>query len=201
MCVLIVQIVFALTAGAVLILDPAGLMDRPGVKVLAGLLILMPIALAVALSLRFHRSHRAERTRTRVSDRLMDTVLSTSREWLWAVDDQGIFTFSSPTSTIILGWPPAELVGEHCGKVIDADALASARRDVSPSPAPGDGAWKGVVVRCRHRDGSPVWMEVSGNVRPVGDRQHGGFEGTGRVVPRKQHRKQPPHTAERASRK
>lgn len=34
-------------------------------------------------------------------------------------------------------------------------------------------------------------MEVSGNVRPVGDRQHGGFEGTGRVVP--------PETAQEAA--
>ncbi|MHA7223347.1 hypothetical protein ACX80S_13640 [Arthrobacter sp. RHLT1-20] len=106
MGVLVVQIVFALTAGALLIVDPTGPMDRNGVHILAWLLILVPIALAALLFLRFHKCHRAERVRTRASDRLMDTVLSHSREWLWAVDDAGIFTFSSPTSNTILGWAP-----------------------------------------------------------------------------------------------
>ncbi|MDB5875587.1 MAG: hypothetical protein JWQ07_5029, partial [Ramlibacter sp.] len=31
--VLTVQVIFALTAGAALILDPAGILDRPGVQV------------------------------------------------------------------------------------------------------------------------------------------------------------------------
>ncbi|SDP44178.1 PAS domain S-box-containing protein [Arthrobacter sp. ok909] len=179
MVVLAVQVVFALTAGAVLIMDPAKVLDDPAVQWLAGTVIVMPILVAVLLAVRFHRSHRAERTRTGATAQLMDTVLSTSHEWVWAVDAQGVFTFSSPTSTGLLGWSPAELLGQHCGLVIETGDLARAKADVAEASGPG---WRGVMVRCRHRDGRAVWMEVSGRARPAREGRSGGFEGTSRVL-------------------
>jgi PAS domain S-box-containing protein len=182
-CVLAIQVIFALTAGAALIVDPAGILDRPGVQVLAGLFVLMPIAVACFLALRFRRNYRSERIRTRNVSRLMATVLSTSREWVWAVDDQWKFTFSSPASAGLLGYPPAELIGQPCSIVIELDDLARARRAVNTSPDPGGPSWSGVIVRCRHRDGSAVWMEMAGTIRPAADGQGGGFEGTSRLLP------------------
>jgi PAS domain S-box-containing protein len=178
--VLVVQAVFALAAGAVLILDPARMLESTGTRALAGSLIVMPIIVAALLALRFRRCHRAERVRTRAASQLMDTVLSTSREWVWRVDAQGILTFSSQTSTALLGWTPAELVGQPCSTVIDLGDLVAARGDVAATPGPG---LSGVLVRCRHRDGNAVWMEVSGTVRPARGGQSGGFEGTSRLLP------------------
>ncbi|WP_427006330.1 sensor domain-containing phosphodiesterase [Pseudarthrobacter sp. H2] len=186
-----VQVVFALAAGAVVILDPAEVLDHPGVQMLAGSLVLMPIVMALLLALRFRRNHRSERIRTRNVSRLIDMVLSTSHDWVWAVDDQWKFTFSSQTSAGLLGYPPAELVGEPCSMIIDPDDLARGRRAVDASLGRESSSWKGVTMRCRHRDGSTVWMEVAGGIRPPADGQRGGFGGTSRLLP--------PETAQEAA--
>ncbi|MET4094155.1 EAL domain-containing protein [Arthrobacter sp. UYCu712] len=177
-CVLAVQVVFALTAGAVLIVDPTGLLDHPGAQLLAALLTLMPIVMAGLLAWRFREGHRVEKLRAGDAAQLIDTVLSTSREWLWVVDGQGNFTFSSPTSLGLLGYSPSELVGNHCSLVIDLADLAKAK-GVFQGSAQSKGR---VVARCRHRDGSAVWMEAVSTARTSGDGQTGGFQGTSRLV-------------------
>jgi PAS domain S-box-containing protein len=174
---------------AALIVDPSGILAHPGARMLAGALVLLPIAVAGLLALRFHRSHCSERMLARVTTQLMDTVLSTSREWLWAVDDQGNFTFSSPASTTLFGYSPSELVGNHCSMVIDLDDLERALAAAPASPDP-DGP-SGAVVRCRHRDGRQVWLESSAHARSTADGHPGGFEGTSRPVP--------PETAQEAA--
>ncbi|RNL59171.1 EAL domain-containing protein [Arthrobacter oryzae] len=179
-CVLVVQVVFALTAGAALILDPGGILAGPAAQWLAGLVIVTPVTMAIVLAERFRRGHRAERTHARHEAQLMDTVLSTSHEWVWAVNDRGLFTFSSPASAGLLGWEPAELIGQRYDLVIDAGDLARAKVDVAAATGPG---WSGVVIRCRHRDGSAVWMDVSGMARPPTEGRRAGFEGTSRVLP------------------
>ena len=178
--VLAIQMVFAVTAAAIVILDPEGILDEPRDRLLASLLVLAPMAMALVLAVRFRRGHRAERRRAGATAQLMDTVLITSQEWVWAVDDRGRFTFSSPTSENLLGWKPDELLGQRCDLVIDGGDLARAKLDVAAASGPG---WTGVIVRCRHRDGGAVWMEVSGTVRPATDDRPGGFEGTSRMLP------------------
>jgi PAS domain S-box-containing protein len=179
-CVLAVQVVFALTAAGFLILDPGGFLTDPEDQAMAALLILMPISMAVVLAVRFRRRHRAERRRTTATAQLMDTVLATSREWVWAVDDQGRFTLSSPASTGMLGWEPAELLGRPIDLILEGADLTRAAEGVAATPGQ---SWSGLVVRCRHRDGQAVWMEVSGTARQSADGIPGGFEGTGRLLP------------------
>jgi PAS domain S-box-containing protein len=119
----------------------------------------------------------------------MDTVLSTSREWLWALDEQGNFTFSSPASASLFGYSPSELVGNHCGMVIDVDDVEKTLAAVAATSDP-DGP-PGALVCYRHRDGSQVWLESSAHARSAGDGQPGGLEGTSRPVP--------PETAQEAA--
>lgn len=182
--VLTVQVVFAVAAGAVVILDPAEVLEHLGVRVVAGSLVLMPLVMVCLVALRFRRNHRSERIRTGNVSRLLDRVLSTSHEWIWAVDDQWKFTFSSQTSADLLGYLPAELIGEPCSVIIDPDDLARARGAVAISLGREASSWHGLTVRCRHRDGSTVWMDVSGGIRPAADGQPGGFDGTSRLLPR-----------------
>ncbi|KQR64099.1 hypothetical protein ASF98_11340 [Arthrobacter sp. Leaf337] len=176
--------VFVLAAGAVVILDPAEVLEHLGVRVVAGSLVLMPIVMVCLVALRFRRNHRSERIHTGNVSRLLDRVLSTSHEWIWAVDDEWKFTFSSQTSADLLGYLPAELIGEPCSVIIDPDDLARARGAVAISLGREGSSWNGLTVRCRHRDGSTVWMEVSGGIRPAADGQPGGFDGTSRMLPR-----------------
>ncbi|HET6269479.1 MAG TPA: EAL domain-containing protein [Arthrobacter sp.] len=187
--VLAIQVVFTLISAAAVIMDPAGFLHDPEARVLAGSLVLMPIAVAGLLASRFLRSHRSERMRARATTQLMDTVLSTSREWLWALDEQGNFTFSSPASASLFGYSPSELVGNHCGMVIDVDDVEKTLAAVAATSDP-DGP-PGALVCCRHRDGSQVWLESSAHARSAGDGQPGGLEGTSRPVP--------PETAQEAA--
>lgn len=179
-CFLAVQTAFAVTAGADLILDPA-VTARPGLQLLLGSLILMSILMAGFVAVRFYRCHRAERASSRDTAQLIDTVLTTSHEWLWALDAQGNFAFSSPTSIALTGYDPSELVGKHFSMVADVEDVPAAI--LSLIHAPGvEGRAQG-IVRCRHRDGSSVWIESSTHNRPAGAGQPAGLVGTSRRVP------------------
>jgi len=128
LCVLVVQVMFALTAAALLIVDPDGILNDPTDQMLAALLVLTPIMVAGVLAFRFRRGHRDERNRARKDAHLMDTVLSTSHESVWAVDDQGLFTVCSPGSAALLGWEPSELLGRRYDVVIDSPDLTRAKQ-------------------------------------------------------------------------
>lgn len=179
-CFLAVQTAFAVTAGADLILDPA-VTARPGLQLLLGSLILMSILMAGFVAVRFYRCHRAERASSRDTAQLMDTVLTTSHEWLWALDAQGNFAFSSPTCIALTGYDPSELVGKHFSVVADIEDVPAAI--LSLIHAPGVEGHAQGIVRCRHRDGSSVWIESSTHNRPVRAGQPAGLVGTSRRVP------------------
>ena len=176
-----VQGVFTLTAGVVVVGDSWRVLDRPGVRILAGSTVLMSLAWAVLSALRARRVLSAERTRAEAASQLMETVLTTSHEWLWALDEQGDFIFSSPTSTDLTGYHPSELVGKHFSIVADVEGVPEAIRSLINAPGV-EGRARG-IVRCRHRDGSTVWIESSTHNRPVRAGQPAGLEGTSRRVP------------------
>lgn len=181
--VLSIQVVFVLASGATLVLVPFDVSGHSWPQLAVAALIVIPVGAAVLGILRFTRAYRIEKIRARGMADLIDTVLSTSREWLWAVDDKGFFAFSSKTCATMLGYQPWELIGNHCRIVIELEDLALARQTVQVTQPSDDPVPAGAIVRFRHRDGSLVWMEVSGKIRPATDRHGGGFEGTSRLVP------------------
>ena len=131
-----VQTAFTLVSGAVVVLDLWGVLDRPGTKVLAGLLVIVSLAWAVLWAARARDHQLQENANAANSTQLVEAVLATSREWLWALDDQGIFKYSSPASTDLFGYRPSELVGQHFGIVVVVEELPDAISllvDVLPS--------------------------------------------------------------------
>jgi PAS domain S-box-containing protein len=159
--------------------EPSGACGGPGfVPALVGVL-LVPVVLHAVW--RLGRQQHNERANAADTAQLMDTVLSTSREWLWAVGADGRFAFSSQTSRELLGYEPAELLGRHCSLVTDLDALATARQ-ARPKPDEPEAAWTGLVAICRHRDGTRVPVEVSGRARLDGVGRNLGYEGTSRPL-------------------
>ncbi|KRE61766.1 hypothetical protein ASG92_20470 [Arthrobacter sp. Soil736] len=181
--VLTIQVAFALASGAALLLVPSDVFGHSWPQLAAAALVVVLVASAVLGILRFTRAYRIEKIRAQGTANLIDTVLSTSREWLWAVDDQGFFTFSSKTSATMLGYQPWELIGKHCRLVIGPEDLALARQAVQSTQPSDDHVPAGSIVRFRHRDGSLAWAEVSGKIRPATDGHGGGVEGTSRLLP------------------
>lgn len=142
-------------------------------------LLVVPVVVYASSSLvRQQLRERAEASRT---TRLMDTVLTTSREWLWAIGPDGRFTFSSPAGAEVTGYEPSELLGRHLGLIIDPDDLADALQQRNSSQD-ADAGWAGLHAVCRHKDGSRVLVEVSGRALRDAAGRPSGFEGTSRVL-------------------
>lgn len=141
------------------------------------------LILTAAWSLtRAFQAHGQERERNRVTSDLMETVLDTSQEWLWAVDAAGSFSFSSRASAALLGYEPSELVGQPVSLVLDDEDLSCAR-DAITGPLNDVNGWTAVTMSCVHRDGTPVLLEVAGRSRPSSNGLGLRFEGTSRLVP------------------
>jgi len=144
----------------------------------AVLLSFVPIVVYSAV--RITRQRRAERLQASRSSRQVRTMFRVSREWLWAVDSAGSITFSSPMCEQLTGYAPEELVGSPIGLVLDPSDLATALR---AQPAAGDDrTFTGLVLVCRHRNGTGVLMEVTGEAVLDDAGNPAGFEGMARAV-------------------
>jgi PAS domain S-box-containing protein len=159
---------------------PGVLMREPWGPALLVLVMLLVAGNSVWALLRRQDRELSEASGT---SRLMETVFSTSREWLWTIGPDETFTFSGPMGRELVGYDATELLGKHFSHVIDPEDLARAQRNKTACEGP-DSSWSGLVAVCRHRDGSRVLVEVSG--RPIidGQGQVCGFEGTTRALDR-----------------
>lgn len=159
-------------------IEPLGDTERWQWVLDAVMLSFVPIVVYSAL--RITRERRAERLQASRSSRQVRTMLRVSREWLWAVDSAGSITFSSPMCEQLTGYAPEELVGSPIGLVLDPSELATALRT---QPAAGDDrTFTGLVLVCRHRNGTGVLMEVTGEAVLDDDGNLAGFEGMARAV-------------------
>ena len=57
------------------------------------------------------RQYKAQRE-LRLSEQRFSQVTEQAAEWIWEVDKDGLYTYASPAVEQILGYRPAELVGE-----------------------------------------------------------------------------------------
>jgi PAS domain S-box-containing protein len=150
--------------------------DGPAIVPALVAVLLVPVVLHAAW--RLLRQQHNERAQASDTAQLMDTVLSATREWLWAVGANGRFTFSSPASRDLLGYEPSELLGRPCSLVVDLNDLRTARKAGPEAGRPG------LVIPARHRSGRRVAVELSGRPRLGDAGQKSGFEGIGRPLDR-----------------
>lgn len=137
-------------------------------------ILLLPAVLHAAW--RLIRQQRRDRLEASITASLMEPVLSTTREWLWAVGADGRFTFSSRASRELLGFEPSELVGRPCSLVIDLADLKTARK---PDARAGR---EGLLLSARHRGGRSLSIEVFCRRRFDREGRGSGFEGIARPL-------------------
>lgn len=114
------------------------------------------------------------------------SIVETTGEWIWAMDATGHLTYNNPAVEDILGYTPAELLGQQSLDYVHPDD----RRWVEPRlvgwVAEKQG-WTDIVMRWRHRRGGYRYLESS--AVPVLDDagEVAGFRGADRdVTERKQ---------------
>jgi PAS domain S-box-containing protein len=155
-------------------LEPWGGLEVPArVSTIASILLLPVVLYAVW---RLIRQQRLDGIAASITASLMDTVLSATRVWLWAVGADGRFTFSSRASRELLGYEPSELVGRPCSLIIDLADLKTARK---PDARAGR---EGLLLSARHRGGRSLSVEVVCRRRFNGDGRGSGFEGIARPL-------------------
>ena len=125
------------------------------------------------VSLRTREEHRrAEEARRSSEDRFRNLV-ETSSDWVWEIDENGIYTYASPQVHNILGYRPEEVLGKtpfDLMPVDEAERVAAVFAPIADAHDPFDC----LENTNQHKDGQLVVLESSG--LPVFD-SSGNFSG------------------------
>jgi len=98
--------------------------------------------------------------------------------WIWEVDKQGLYTYSSPTVKKIMGYQPEEIVGKkHFYDLFHPDHREKMKKEAF-SVFAGKKAFRDFINKNVHKNGTSVWLSTSGV--PFLDEQgnHRGYRGT-----------------------
>jgi PAS domain S-box-containing protein/diguanylate cyclase (GGDEF)-like protein len=124
---------------------------------------------------------RDERRIARQTERRFRDLMEASQDWIWELDAEGRYVFSSSSARTILGWSDAEILGTHCLAHVHEDDRAEIEGALRLPGAKGR-RLTSVTVRIRHRDGSYRWLERHA-LALIDDRGLiSGFRGTDRDV-------------------
>jgi PAS domain S-box-containing protein len=108
----------------------------------------------------------------------LDAAAATSDGWLYTLDLNSRFVYSSDASLACLGYAPEELLGTEASALLSPDEMEVI--DTGASVAAGVNV---VVVKGRHRNGEDCWLECS--IAPVVDASSKapiGWTGTARLL-------------------
>jgi PAS domain S-box-containing protein/diguanylate cyclase (GGDEF)-like protein len=124
---------------------------------------------------------RDERRIARQTERRFRDLVEASQDWIWELDADGRYVFSSSSARTILGWTDAQILGTHYLAHVHEDDRAEIEGALR-LPDAKERRLTSATVRIRHRDGSYRWLERHA-LALIGD--HGlitGFRGTDRDV-------------------
>jgi diguanylate cyclase (GGDEF)-like protein/PAS domain S-box-containing protein len=100
----------------------------------------------------------ADRIARRAAEERLQDVIETARDWIWELDRDGRFIFSSESSRDVLGLEPARILGTHFAELLhesDRKRMQKAMLELdSRSRTLGS-----LTARWRHADGGFRWLE------------------------------------------
>ncbi len=109
----------------------------------------------------------------------MLAFVESSHDWFWAMDVDGVLTYSNAGIAQILGLDARKIVGTSKLALVHEDDRRELRESL-PQLAAARRGWHDLLLRYRHRDGSQRFLESSG-VPIVGvDGAVSGFQGVDR---------------------
>ena len=119
-------------------------------------------------------------TNIRVEDR-HEVLIESIIDWLWEIDKNGVFTYSSPQIKSILGYSPEEVIGLTPFDLMpknEAIQIAEKFQSISKNRHP----IKALKNYNRHKDGYLVLLETSGNPFYDEDGEYAGYRGIDREI-------------------
>jgi diguanylate cyclase (GGDEF)-like protein/PAS domain S-box-containing protein len=123
----------------------------------------------------------ADRDARRAAEERLQDVIETARDWIWELDRDGRFIFSSESSRDVLGLEPARILGTHFAELLhesDRKRMQKAMLELdSRSRTLGS-----LTARWRHADGGFRWLERHALALLDGHGSVRGFRGADRDV-------------------
>jgi len=133
------------------------------------------------------RQRRLAERRIRESEERLRDIIDTTQDWIWELNPEGRYVFSSKSVMGILGLAPDALLGSHYADYVHPDDLQAYSDHISRLNS-GQRTMSGVVARWRHSDGEYRWLEGNLLALVSGAGRAAGFRGTHRdISERKQH--------------
>ncbi len=88
-------------------------------------------------------------------------LIENSHEWIWEVDENGVYTYASPQVKEVFGYEPEELIGKTPFDIMPADEAARVGAifgDIAKQTKP----FSKLANRCIHKEGHILDIETSG---------------------------------------
>jgi len=95
------------------------------------------------------------------SDKRFRDITENAAEWVWEVDPQGKYTYSSPVVEQLLGYTPEEILDKHYYDLFfpeDREEIRQALLAIFAAKQP----FKAFLSRNLHENGATVWLSTSG---------------------------------------
>jgi len=127
---------------------------------------------------------------------IINAIVETSQDWIWAIDAEGIHTFSNPATRTILGREVKEILGRKNLDFLYEEDLFKVQAILTECIRERRG-WENLLLRWRHKDGTYHYLES--NAVPILDangKLHG-FRGVDRDITERKRMEQELHESER----
>jgi len=124
---------------------------------------------------------KAAEAALREREAMIRALVETSKDWIWAIDLNGVHTYSNLALESILGYRPSELVGTSSLELMheqDRQKIA----ELLPAWIEKKQGWQGLLLRWRHKNGE--WRFLESNAVPIIDQTGNvvGFRGVDRDI-------------------
>jgi PAS domain S-box-containing protein len=98
-----------------------------------------------------------------VSERRFMQVAESAGEWIWEVDANGLYTYSSPVVKEMLGYTPDEIVGKkHFYELFYVENMEATKQGALQVFASKQ-SFKEFINQNIHKDGTLVWLSTTGS--------------------------------------
>jgi len=108
------------------------------------------------------KEHKRTEETLRESEERFQQVAENAEEWIWEVDDNGLYTYASPVVEKILGYKPEEIVGKkHFYDLFhpeDREQLKKAAFEIFAKKE----SFHKFINRNIHKNGKAIWLSTSG---------------------------------------
>jgi diguanylate cyclase (GGDEF)-like protein/PAS domain S-box-containing protein len=124
-------------------------------------LLLVSLMAIIGLTIDSTARIQSSERRLRESEKRFSDVAENTQEWVWEVDAEGKYTYSSPIVEKLLGYKPEEILDKHFYDLFLPEEREKLK-EMAFAAFAAKQAFCEFINRNLHKDGSVVWLSTSG---------------------------------------